>query len=1073
MKRIFQLILSDKSSTLAGESENTKSVAKKAAFCTKLASISASFPLAVLVISLLISFNIYALPLGGVVSVGAASISSAVSNTTITQSTQNVAINWQSFSIAAGQTVRFVQPDNNSVALNRVMGSDPSSILGSLSANGKVFLVNPNGILFGQGSSINVAGLVASTLGISDRDFMASNYNFSGASNGSVRNQGVINTNVNGGYVALLGAKISNEGIITAKLGTVALAAGTVFTLDVAGDGLLNVSVNQGVVNGLLQNGGLIQADGGQVLLTAQAAGNLLSTVVNNTGVIRAQTIDNHNGTIKLLADMQSGTINVGGTLDASAPNGGNGGFIETSASHVLLDNSALVNTLAPVGNSGLWLLDPVNWTIAFAAGDETPAQVENSLAISNRLITVTNNIVVSDPITWSTVQSLTLNAGNDVLINATMTASTAGSGIKLIAVHDILVAPGAAVTASANGSVIDMSAGHDVSVYAVTASGGGSVLLSANNDVIVNGAITADTAVPAGSSPVILLAGNDGKGMGTVRFAGAGQVSSTLTTIRFNPVSYAATGAEIAAYQPMVVAGAMDAKAWVYAQANNKVYDRNTAATLSFNGDPTVGGLYNVALAPGAATFADWNAGNGKAVNYTGFDSISGSNTVNGAAVSYALFTNPTPGVTSANITAKPVTLTVPVISKVYDGGIAYNAVAADLIALSVPLITGDAVTDAAIVYTSRDAGTDNKTVNLNSATISDGNGGLNYIVTLAGNISSTISKAALAINAVTDSKVYDGSTTSAGVVSFTGLVGGDTVSGAIQSFVSRNVLGVNGSSLLVTPASYTVSDGNAGNNYAITENSATGTISKALLAINAVTDSKVYDGSTTSTGLVNVTGLVLGDTVSGAIQSFASRNVLGVNGSSLLVTPASYTLNDGNTGNNYAVTVNAATGTMIPQVIIGSITVANKNYDASMVATITGRNLVGVVSPDLVNYSGGTVSFDTPNVGVGKTVTVIGLSLSGADASNYTVNTIATTTANIIALPMAVPFVVPLVMPIVVLEEISYVTTVIAQPANLLTFAPAEIMVAELPTPQPVLHDTKSNIYVPTLFPPKQDRD
>jgi hypothetical protein len=327
--------------------------------------------------------------------------------------------------------------------------------------------------------------------------------------------------------------------------------------------------------------------------------------------------------------------------------------------------------------------------------------------------------------------------------------------------------------------------------------------------------------------------------------------------------------------------------------------------------------------------------------------------------------------------------------------------------------------------------------------------------------------------VNAVADSKVYDGSTTSTGLVNVTGLVLGDTVSGAIQSFASRNVLGLNGSSLLVTPASYTLNDGNAGNNYAITVNAATGTISKAALAINAVTDSKVYDGSTTSTGLVNVTGLVLGDTVSGAIQSFASRNVLGVNGSSLLVTPASYTLNDGNAGNNYAITVNAATGTMIPQVIIGSITVANKNYDASMVATITGRNLVGVVSPDLVNYSGGTVSFDTPNVGVGKTVTVIGLSLSGADASNYTVNTIATTTANIIALPMAVPFVVPLVMPIVVPDEISYVTTVIALPANLLTFAPAETMVTQLPTPQPVLHDPKSNIYIPTLFPPKQDRD
>ena len=95
--------------------------------------------------------NAYALPTGGVVSAGSASIGSGAGTTTINQSSQNAAINWQSFSIGQGEAVRFVQPNSSSVALNRVLGSDPSSILGSLSANGKVFLLNPNGILFGQG----------------------------------------------------------------------------------------------------------------------------------------------------------------------------------------------------------------------------------------------------------------------------------------------------------------------------------------------------------------------------------------------------------------------------------------------------------------------------------------------------------------------------------------------------------------------------------------------------------------------------------------------------------------------------------------------------------------------------------------------------------------------------------------------------------------------------------------------------------------------------------------------------------------------------------------------------------
>ena len=110
---------------------------------------------------------------------------------------------------------------------------------------------------------------------------MAGTYKFTGAGDGMILNQGSISSD--GGYVALLGATVSNEGIISAKLGTVVLAAGNAFTLDVVGDGLLNVTVNQGAVYALAQNGGLIKADGGQVLLTAQAAGNLLQSAVNNT----------------------------------------------------------------------------------------------------------------------------------------------------------------------------------------------------------------------------------------------------------------------------------------------------------------------------------------------------------------------------------------------------------------------------------------------------------------------------------------------------------------------------------------------------------------------------------------------------------------------------------------------------------------------------------------------------------------------------------------------------------------------------------------------------------------------
>jgi len=336
MNRIYRSIWSDKTGNFVAVSEIAKSAGKKTSSCTNGVSASSRFALKAIVVSLLMAFGgvVYALPVGGVVAAGSATISNGTNQTTINQSTQNAVINWQGFNIGSGQAVQFVQPSSSSVTLNRVTGSDPSSILGNMSANGKVFLVNPNGILFAKGAQVNVGGLVASTLNISNTDFMAGNYIFSGTG-GTILNQGSIQA-ADGGYVALLGANISNEGTISAKLGTVALAAGNAVTIDVAGDGLLNVTVNQGAVNSLVQNGGMIQADGGQVLLTAREAGNLLQSAVNNTGLIQAQTIENHNGTIKLMGDMQVGTVNVGGTLDASGTGAGQtGGNVTVTGHHV------------------------------------------------------------------------------------------------------------------------------------------------------------------------------------------------------------------------------------------------------------------------------------------------------------------------------------------------------------------------------------------------------------------------------------------------------------------------------------------------------------------------------------------------------------------------------------------------------------------------------------------------------------------------------------------------------------------------------------------------------------------
>ena len=211
-----------------------------------------------------------AAPSGGQLVSGAGSINQAGATTTITQASQNLSVNWQSFNVAPKETVNFLQPSAAAIAVNRIFDTNGSQILGRLNANGQVFLINPNGILFGQGAQVNVGGLVASTLDLNDASLGGSALSFAGHGTGSVINQGTI-TAANGGYVALLGNTVANQGTISAQLGTVALGAGSAATLTFSGNSLVQMQVDQSTLNNLSENGGLIRADGGTVLMSAGA----------------------------------------------------------------------------------------------------------------------------------------------------------------------------------------------------------------------------------------------------------------------------------------------------------------------------------------------------------------------------------------------------------------------------------------------------------------------------------------------------------------------------------------------------------------------------------------------------------------------------------------------------------------------------------------------------------------------------------------------------------------------------------------------------------------------------------
>ncbi len=374
------------------------------------------------------------LPTGGQLVAGQAQIEQSASQMTIRQATDKAILHWQGFDIGSQAGVTFQQPSASAVALNRVLAGDASRIEGALNANGQVWLINPNGVIFGQGARVDVGGLVASTLDTSDEDFLAGRKRFtrSGAT-GAVENYGEI-TAAGGGLVALLAPTVRNEGVIRARLGQVVMAAGDAATLATGADGHLQIDLHPATVQTLIENRQMIIADGGEVVMTSAAADALSSGVVANEGTVQARTVQEKDGRILLLADMRHGETRAAGNLQAK--------FIETSAAQVELDQDLNVDS-----QGGEWLIDPTDITIDGAKA----AAIQTALGSGNVTVTTADSgnntgwgggsnpgaggdpgdIHVNAGISWSQ-HLLTLNADRDIHINATLNASnTAGLALE------------------------------------------------------------------------------------------------------------------------------------------------------------------------------------------------------------------------------------------------------------------------------------------------------------------------------------------------------------------------------------------------------------------------------------------------------------------------------------------------------------------------------------------------------------------------------------------------------------------------------------------------------------------
>ncbi|CAB3809604.1 YDG domain-containing protein [Paraburkholderia fynbosensis] len=932
-------------------------------------------------------------PSGGQIVSGVGSISQSGAVTTIRQGSPTLQLNWQSFNVGAGQSVNFIQPGSNALAVNRILGSTPSAILGRLSANGQVWLINPNGVLFGPSAQVNVGGIVASTLDIDPGSLGSSTRRFSGNGKGSVVNQGMI-TVADGGYAVLLGNKLSNQGLISARLGTIALAGGSAATLTFDGSRLVHVQVDASTLNNLAENRQLLVADGGQVIMTAGARDALLASAVNNTGMVRAQTVEDRQGKIVLLGGMEAGQVNVGGTLDASAPKGGSGGSIETSAAKFNLAPNTHITAAAPFGRAGTWLVDPTDLTIDANAA--------------------------------STISS-TLNGGTNVTEQTTV-SGTSGAGVQSPGAGDITVASSISWTNAA--ATLTLDAYNAINVNAGVNGAGGVVMLARG----ANLSIGAGAAITGGTGVTLATSGN------FVNNAGSAAVSTGTSApwliYSTNPANDTAGGLAPSYVQynaPYGTSPAASGNGFLYSLAPTitltaltgsvtKVYDGTATANLTSANLQMTGLVNGDVIASATGSYATSNAGSNITVNSpTTFAGV-----VINTATGIPVYGYQAKGMASASIgTITPAPLTATIVNdptKVYDGTTSAPLTASNYGFTGFVAGQGASVNQASSVsYASANAGTGiavNATFTSTNFVANSGTNLANYTLPTSATGTGTITPAPLIISGlVASNKVYDSTraaTLNTSGASLFGVISTDSgqvsldSSGAAGNFVTPNV----GNNISVVPTGFTLTGAKAGNYQISLPTYLAANITPKSVTITGVTaNDKVYDATTTASlnlGSATITGLVPSDagnvslSTGGATGTFSQSDV----GNNLPVSANGFTLG-GSAAGNYSVTgISGLTANITPAPLtitfVGSPT---KVYDGSANATLTQANytISGFVGGQGATIGQTSASYATPNAGTGIPVTAVlrpsdFVPAAGTSMSNYTFSANVTSATGII---------------------------------------------------------------------------
>ena len=948
------------------------------------------------------------LPAGGKIAGGIANISQPNGQTlNVNQLTERAIINWKGFSINVNELVKFTQPGSSSLILNRVTGVDPSSILGRLVANGRVFIVNPSGILFGPNSAVDVAGLLATTLKIKDADFMAGKFNFSkdpGKSPSYVINQGQIKVSDNG-FVFLVAPGVSNEGLIIANLGKVVMGSGEKFTVDFMGDGLITFAIEGKVLNQVtgpdgsplssaVANTGTIKADGGQVILSARASSEIFSSVVNNSGVIEARSLVNHGGVIRLEG---SDPVPNTGEIGSQA----NLGNVQNAAGRVLdtgtLDVSAKEAGAAPGEVTLSGQMVGVSGSILARGADG--AQGGRVLVTSSDKTILTQNSVIDtsgsgkssagNTIVWSdkdTVFRGTILAGGGEMggnggqievsghenlgftgqVNAL--APNGSLGLVLLDPRNITVANGGGATLPEVDQFSD-TPGTNLTIAPAAINGAAAnVVLQANNDITVTDAIAMtnngvgltmqagrDIAVNAGVSTTngdISLTANDSTAIG------ANRANATTGDIAFG------AGANLSAGSGNITL-TIDPSTTNPFNPGSITNVRNLTTT---GGDISINSPNNVTLS-GAV-----NAGSGTVAINANTDGA-GNQSFTMAAGSSITTTDATANAVQINVNAVSGGTGRAALRDITTGSGGTLTVATNTGGNA----TGGDITQTAATLLNVGAGT----INLTTPAITGvniGSSGAN-ILTTAGTITASTGTSGVFITE-SDGANVTATATGGGAINLTSTTGALTIAGATSSgsgaiTLTADTVNINDS--LSSTGALTLQPVTAGGDLTVSSSSASN-----------LTDgfSSITIGNAAGTGAVTVNALTVSDPLT--IRSPTTTGTVTVNGPITGLGNASVTLTGG-------------TGTT-PITLNGGITTAGNaitlNDNVGLGANVTLDSTNGGGSP-----AGATISV-TGMIDGAQALTLNGgtagnVTLSGAIGNTQPLQSLTVTSANALTVP------------------------------------------------------------------------